>query len=95
MEIAIEKINEKSFEEGYKVAYLELLKLREKGITDQKVGIYFSPDGEWAGHVWGRNCFYTNSDLEANGIYVCPEGIDLFFPIESWEREVEEEYAIH
>ena len=49
--------------------YKEYADLQKKQDIGEKIEILFNKDGEFSGHLWACNCFYTDSDLEKNGDY--------------------------
>lgn len=91
--IELEKIDMKSYEAGYRECFREICDLEKRGDTGKKIERLFKSDGSWAGAVWGQNCAYSGSDLEANGHYVLSHD-DRESMIETekqWEDEVSQE----
>jgi len=78
--IDINKIDMEDFETSYKKAFSEKA-------DNEKVEILFDLEGNWAGHAWGNNCFYSTSDMEANGDYRLSDDAELSLScmIQAWE----------
>lgn len=90
--ITFDEINEESFKEGYKKAFREICELEQKGYTGYKIEILFDEEGNWSGHTWQANSFYSVSDLECNRDFkleYTPLALEEL--IEEWKDEVRED----
>ena len=48
----------------------EIAELYYEKRDDEKIAYLFNENGEFIGHTWGINCFYTESDLRKNGNWI-------------------------
>ncbi|MCP4745373.1 MAG: hypothetical protein GY874_04405 [Desulfobacteraceae bacterium] len=90
--IDYEKVDDESFEKGYKEAFKELLENEAKGNSGNKIEILFNENGEWSGHLWNSNCQYSLSDLERNKDYKLKDEVfySIYEQLRNWEQEVRE-----